>query len=210
MAQLELVRIDDAIAPISAPSRADHLVIAHMVAPSASVLDIGCGDGALLALLTRERGARARGFEMDPAKAQSCVQRGLAVVQGDAERDLDAFPSASFDYVVMSRSLQRLRRPHAALTQAARIGERVIVSVVNAGHWRNRLRLLGGRFAGADWGGEVMHPCTLRDLADAARAARLSIERAVPIARGQPGAPFANSLWRANLLGEEAVFLLAS
>lgn len=210
MAQLELVRDD--IRPVQpAPTpRADHQVIAHLVAEGASVLDIGCGDGALISLLARERQARARGFEMDAAKAQACVQRGLAVVQGDAERDLDAFPSASFDYVVMSRSLQRLMRPQTALRQAARIGERVIVSVVNAGHWSMRLKLLGGHFAGADWGGELMHPCTLRDLAEAARPARLTIERAVPISGGRPGAPFAKSLWRANLLAEEAVFLFAS
>ncbi len=209
MPHLDLVRRVDANTP-APPARADHQVIAHLVTEGASVLDIGCGDGALIALLTRERRARARGFEMDAAKAQACVQRGLAVVQGDAERDLDAFPSASFDYVVMSRALQRLKRPQAALKQAARIGERVIVSVVNSGHWRTRLRLLGGRFAGSDWGGELMHPCTLRDLAEAARNVRLHTERAVPISAGQPGAPFANSLWRANLLAEEAVFVLVS
>ena len=205
MAQLELVQPEP---PLESAARADHAAIALLVREGAKVLDLGCGDGALMSLLTHERGAIARGIEIDRAKAHSCVRRGLAVVQGDAEHDLEEFPSGAFDYVVLSRTLESLRRPRSTLKQAARIGERVIVSVANAGHWRARLRLLTkGRLAPADEAASAVF--TVRDFAEYARGMRLGIERATPLSGGHAGAPFAKQFWRANWFAEEAVFLLA-
>jgi methionine biosynthesis protein MetW len=208
MAQLELVHPApiDLDAPLSA--RGDHNIIAQMVDEGARVLDIGSGDGALITLLTRE-GAKARGMEIEPAKVHGCVKRGLSVVQGDADRDLSAFPSASFEYVVFSRSLQRLGDPEAALREAARIGERVIVTIANSGHWSGRFELMfGGRINKARRGREILHPMSIRDFVALARGLRMSVERAVPLSRNKPGAPFAKVLWRANWFAEEAVFLL--
>jgi methionine biosynthesis protein MetW len=207
MAQLELA--PPAAAPLDLVLRADHEAIALMVHEGARVLDIGCGDGTLISLLADERGAVARGIEIDQSKVHGCVRRGLPVVQADGERDLEDFPSGSYDVVVFSRTLQHLRRPQAALRQAARIGERVIVSIANAAHWRRRLRLLGqGRFARAE-DQDIAHAYSVRDFAEQARAMRLTVERAIPLSRGHAGAPFAKNLWRANWLAEEAVFLLA-
>lgn len=205
MAQLELVHP----APLlDLVARADHAAIALLVREGAKVLDIGCGDGALMSLLTNERGAIVRGIEIDRTKAHSCVRRGLAVVQGDVEHDLEEFPSGAFDYVVLARTLECLRRPRATLKQAARIGERVIVSTANAGHWRARMRLLTkGRLARADEAAGALF--TVRDFAEYARDMRLSIERATPLSGGHAGAPFAKQFWRANWFAEEAVFLLA-
>jgi methionine biosynthesis protein MetW len=203
MAQLELVH--PAPLDASAEPRGDHLVIAHMVSDGARVLDVGCGDGALMQLLARECGAKARGLEIDPNKAHRCVVRGLSVVQGDAERDLIEFPSAAFEYVIFSRTLQELRRPQAALKQAARIGEQVIVSITNAGRWDKRLQLMSKGRLGPS---EHLHRYTVRDFAELAHEMRLTIERAVPLSRGHPGAPFAKTIWRANWFCEEAVFLL--
>ncbi|WP_228126800.1 methionine biosynthesis protein MetW [Candidatus Viadribacter manganicus] len=204
MAQLELVH-PTPLELTSAEPRGDHLVISRMVNEGARVLDVGCGDGALMQLLARERGARVRGLEMDPNKAHRCVVRGMSVVQGDAERDLNEFPSGAFDYVIFSRTLQQLRRPQAALKQAARIGERVIVSISNAGRWDKRFQLLGkGRLGESEW----LHRYTVRDFADLARDMRLGIERAAPLSHGHAGAPFAKTIWRANWFCEEAVFLL--
>src|SRR5690606_8599262 len=105
-----------------------------------------------------------------------------------------------------SRTLQHLRRPMEALKQAGRIGERVIVSVGNSGHWSARMRLLlQGRLGDK----EVLHRYTVRDFATAARSERFTIEPAIPLSRGHEGAPFAKTLWRANWFAEEAVFLLA-
>ncbi len=186
--------------------RGDHEAIAALVSKGAQVLDVGCGDGALIRQLTRARHARARGLEIDPVKAHGCVVRGLSVVQGDAERDLDHFPSAAFEYVVFSHSLFCMRRPLAVLKTAARVGEQVIVAFDNAGQWRNRMRLMReGRLT--QWG--EASPVSVRDFAEAARELRLTVERALPISNGQAGAPFARILWQANWFAEQAVFLLS-
>jgi methionine biosynthesis protein MetW len=218
MAHLELVH---AVASDRELPRPDHEVIAQLIEHDARILDIGCGNGALLSLLSNERDARVRGIERDKIKARGCVARGFAVVQGDAEFDLGAFPANGFDYVILSHTLQCLANPREALRQAARIGMRVIVSVSNYGHWRTRLRLLAKgampppahRFTSrpAHWAdGDILRPSSIRDFAALAREERLSIETAVPLSGGKPGAPFAKNLWRANTFAEEAVFLLSS
>ena len=204
MAQLELVHP----APLdltSAEPRGDHFVISQMVSDGARVLDVGCGDGALMQLLVRECGAKVRGLEIDPNKAHRCVVRGMSVVQGDAERDLGEFPSGAFDFVVFSHTLQHFRRPQAALKQAGRIGAQVIVSIANAGRWDKRMQLLMQGRLGAS---EHLQRYSVRDSADLAREMRFGVERAVPLSRGHAGAPFAKTIWRANWFCEEAVFLL--
>lgn len=204
MAQLELIHP----APLDLAKReprGDHAVISQLVSDNARVLDIGCGDGGLIEMLTQERAARVRGLEIDPNRAHRCVVRGMSVVQGDAEHDLSDFPSAAFDYVIFSRVLQEFRRPHAALKQAARIGERVIVSIDNAGRWDKRMQLaFKGRLGASDH----LHLYTVRDFVDLCREMRLAVERAVPLSHGRAGAPFAKTVWRANWFCEEAVFLL--
>jgi methionine biosynthesis protein MetW len=206
MAKLELVHPAPLELTRTAPTPV-HRAIALMVREGARVLDVGCGDGALIDLLSSGRKARARGLEIDPVKVRACVRRGLSVVQGDAEGDLDQFPSAGFDYVIFSHSLLGMRRPEAALRTAARIGERVIVSFDNAAHWPNRFRFLSkGRIA--KWDGNAT--ASIRDFADTARDLRLTIERATPLSGGQLGAPFAKNLWRANWFAQQAVFLLAT
>ncbi len=211
-AQLELVHA----APLDFEERGprgDHAVIARMVDDGARVLDIGCGDGALISLLIRECKARARGLERDRVAVRACVARGLAVVQGDAVTDLAEFPSGAFEYVVLSHTLLQLPDPRDALKQAGRIGERVIVSVRNAAYWRKRYTLANtGRTVAsknAAWAdGDLVRRASIRDFADLARDMRFNIETAVPLTNGRPGAPFAKTLWRANYFAEEAVFLL--
>lgn len=204
MAQLELVH-PTPLELMSAEPRGDHLAISQMVSDGARVLDVGCGDGALLQLLKRECNARGRGLEIDPNKAHRCVVRGMSVVQGDAERDLGEFPSGAFEYIVFSRTLQHFRRPQAALKQAGRIGQQVIVSIANAGRWDKRVQMLTEGRLGPS---EHLQRYTVRDFADLAREMRFTIERAVPLSHGAAGAPFAKTIWRANWFAEEAVFLL--
>lgn len=208
MGQLELVQPLPLEPHDITHPRADHGAIAAFVRDGAKVLDVGAGDGALIALLQAKNGARVRGLELDPMNVHACVRRGFSVVQGDAERDLDDIPSGAFDYVVLSHTLQRVRRPAHVLKNAARIGERVIATVSNTAHWRARGRLLWRGRAGS-WDGESVRPTSIRDFVDFARSLRLTVERATPLSRGNAGAPFAKVLWRANLFAEEAVFLLA-
>lgn len=205
MAQLELVHSAAHDDRPGAP-RPDHAVMTHLIDEGARVLDIGCGDGALLALLARECKTRGSGLERNPALVRACIARGLSAAQGDADRDLADFPSGAFDVVIFSHTLLHLQDPRAALKQAARIGARVIVSIKNAAYSPARMKLaFGGRAANWD---QLHRAASVRDVAELARACRLSIETAVPLTKGRPGAPFAKVLWRANWFAEEAVFLL--
>ncbi len=126
--------------------RSDLAVIAQNVAPGSSVLDVGCGDGALMQALRDKRGCDARGLEIDPANVATCVAAGLSVIQGDADRDLAFYPDGAVDYAILSQTLQTTMRPREVLEELLRIGRKAFVSFPNFAHWRVRLSLLwGGR-----------------------------------------------------------------
>jgi len=126
--------------------RPDLALMARMVTPGTRLLDVGCGDGALMAVLRDEKQVDARGLELDAANVAAAVARGLSVVQGDADIDLGHYPAASFDYAVLSQTLQTTRRPDQVVDELLRIGRQAFVSFPNFAHWRGRLSLLwGGR-----------------------------------------------------------------
>ena len=126
--------------------RPDLAIIAANVAPGSRVLDVGCGDGALMAALRDERQCDARGLELDSDDVSTAMAKGLSVIQGDADTDLADYPQASFDYAILSQTLQTTRRPDHVLDQLLRIGQRAFVSFPNFAHWRVRASLLwGGR-----------------------------------------------------------------
>lgn len=126
--------------------RPDLAVIARNVASGSRVLDIGCGDGKLMAELVDRHGVDARGLEIDPALVERCVARGLSVVQGDADTDLANYPDKAFDYAILSQTLQTAARPDHMLDELLRVGRQAFVSFPNFAHWRTRIALmLGGR-----------------------------------------------------------------
>lgn len=126
--------------------RPDLAAIASAIAPTTRVLDIGCGDGALLAYLRADKQVDARGMEIDPNCVARCVAQGLSVVQGDANRDLADYPDKGFDYAVLSQTLQTAERPDQMLDQLLRVGRQAFVSFPNFAHWRTRSALMfGGR-----------------------------------------------------------------
>ena len=126
--------------------RPDLALIAAHVPAGARVLDVGCGDGALMAALRDDKGVDARGLEIDAGNVAAAVARGLSVIQGDADIDLADYPDASFDYAILSQTLQTARAPDAVLDELLRIGRRAFVSFPNFAHWRVRASLLwGGR-----------------------------------------------------------------
>ncbi|MEO6388460.1 MAG: methionine biosynthesis protein MetW [Croceibacterium sp.] len=122
--------------------RPDLAVIARHVAPGSRVLDVGCGEGELMAVLRGERQVDARGMEIDPGAVERCVARGLSVVQGDADRDLADYPDHAFDYAILSQTLQTAARPDLMLDQLLRIGRKAFVSFPNFAYWRMRASLL--------------------------------------------------------------------
>lgn len=126
--------------------RPDLAIIADRVAPGARVLDVGCGDGALMAALRDTKQVDARGLEINARNVSAAVSRGLSVIQGDADTDLADYPDASFDYAILSQTLQTARHPDLVLDHLLRIGRQAFISFPNFAHWRVRLSLLwGGR-----------------------------------------------------------------
>ena len=156
-----------------APTRADHLLIAEMVEPGSRVLDVGCGDGALLELLARTKAVDGRGIEISRERVSACVARGLSVIQGDADSDLSGYPDDAFDYAILSLTIQATRHPKVVLENLLRIARRAIVSFPNFGHWQIRLSLLAtGRMPRTPnlpdaWYDSLdAHLCTIEDFVD--------------------------------------------
>jgi methionine biosynthesis protein MetW len=191
--------------------RPDLAVIAANVAPGTRVLDVGCGDGALLAALRDERQVDARGLELDPHNVAECVARGLSVMQGDADSDLSDYPDAAFDYAILSQTLQTTKRPDLVLDELLRVGRKAFVSFPNFAHWGVRASLL--------WHGRMpvtrllpiawyetpnIHHVTVRDFRELVAAKGLSVEGAWFLS-GDRRIGDAAASWRA----EHAVFLLS-
>jgi len=191
--------------------RPDLAVIAANVAPGSRVLDVGCGDGALMSALRDQRRVDARGLEIDAGNVAECVARGLSVMQGDADTDLGDYPDASFDYAILSQTLQTTMRPDRVLEELLRIGRKAFVSFPNFAHWRVRLSLLWGgrmpvtRLLPVAWyATENIHHVTVDDFRALVAERGIRVESAWFL-RGDRQ----TSAAAANFRAEHAVFLLS-
>lgn len=196
--------------------RSDYRLVSDMVRPGTRVLDVGCGDGELLAHLARDKQVDARGIEISREGVAACVAKGLAVIQGDADTDLADYPDDCFDYVILSQTIQATRNPKTVLEQMLRIGRNAIVSFPNFGHWRIRTHLMfNGRMPVTEnlpdtwYDTPNIHFCTIRDFVALAEEIRARIVRADALdAAGKPvGVKMPWWFW--NLLGEQGIFWLA-
>ncbi|MFM5883845.1 MAG: methionine biosynthesis protein MetW [Novosphingobium sp.] len=191
--------------------RPDLAVIAANVAPGSRVLDIGCGDGALMAALRDQRRVDARGMELDPDNVAECVGKGLSVMQGDADSDLADYPDAALDYAILSQTLQTTKRPDQVLDELMRVGRKAFVSFPNFAHWKVRASLL--------WNGRMpvtrllpiawyetpnIHHVTVRDFRELVAGKGLRVEGSWFLS-GDARIGAAAATWRA----EHAVFLLS-
>jgi methionine biosynthesis protein MetW len=175
VAQLLATRPPSPDRPPSAARWQDE-IIATEIPLGARVLDLGCGDGALLERLTRQRRVRGQGVEIDPEAVFSCVERGVAVIQADLDEGLRRFPDQVFDVVVLEETLQTLSNPRDMLAEMLRVGRRGIVSFPNFAHWRVLVDLVArGRMPVTEWlpyqwyETANIHPFTLQDLLDWSR-----------------------------------------
>ncbi|MEF2553674.1 methionine biosynthesis protein MetW [Aurantimonas sp. A2-1-M11] len=198
-----------------AATRVDLEIIADLVTPGSRVLDVGCGDGALLALLEQRRQVDGRGMELSQHGVNECVARGLSVIQGDADRDLVHYPDDAFDYVILSQTIQATRHPKLVLSELLRIGNRAIVSFPNFGHWSIRYwvalrgRMPVTRNLHQTWyDTSNIHFCTIRDFVALAEEVGATVETAMALnSTGQRiGMKMPWAFW--NLFGQQAVFVL--
>ena len=195
--------------------RGDLQIVADMVQPGRRLLDVGCGDGALLDYLIHEMGVDGRGVELSTEGVNACVSHGLSVIQGDADTDLDDYPDGAFDYVVLSQTLQATRAPRDVLGNMLRIGRRAIVSFPNFGHWRVRVSLMfGGRMPVTNalphnwFDSPNIHSCTIEDFIQLCAEMGIVIERSVALNHRGARRRIRSNVAFANLAGEQAVFLL--
>ena len=117
-------------------------VISDLIEKDSHVLDVGCGDGVLMEFLVKEKKVNIRGIEISKAKVQNCIAKGLTIIEGNAENDLRQFPDKSFDYVILSQTLQAFLKPEKVISELLRIGKQAIVTIPNFGYWKIRLHLL--------------------------------------------------------------------
>lgn len=197
-------------------SRVDLLLIANRIQRGWRVLDVGCGDGALLRLLRDGYGVDARGIDVARDNVNAGVAQGLSVIQGDADQDLDTYPDNAFDAVILSQTIQATRNPRRVLEHLLRIGKRAYISLPNFGHWRIRTQIVfWGRMPvtrtiGHQWYDTPnIHLCTIRDFAELATEVGATIEHLIPLDR--KGRPFRESMpiGLANLIAPQALFVLS-
>lgn len=197
--------------------RVDLQLIADMIEPGSRVLDVGCGDGALLDYLVTFKDVDGRGIELSSDGVNACVSAGLPVIQGDANTDLFDYPDHAFDYVVLSQTLQAMQAPRATLEQLVRIGRRAIVSLPNFAHWRLRWHILmagrmpvSGNLPHQWFETPNIHLCSIRDFVSLCDELGIRIDRSVALDSDSLPLKFSQNLALANLFGDQAVFLLSA
>ena len=191
-------------------------IIANLLPPASRILDVGCGDGALIEALIKEKNIDARGIELEEDKVKECISKGLSVIEGNAETELSQFPDKAFDVVILSQTLQAFYQPENVLAQLLRIGERVIISIPNFGYWQIRASLL---FRGKmpvtkslpyTWYNTPnLHMCSIKDFYQFCEKKKIKIDRVIGINSEKTSSIYKINLEMKNLLSEVGIFLIS-
>ena len=190
-------------------------VIADLLPNNTRVLDVGCGDGALMDFLVKEKNIEVRGLELNQDNVQECIYKGLPVIQGNAETELYQFPKQSFDYVVLSQTLQAFYQPDKVLRELLRIGKSVVVSIPNFGYWKVRTSLLlfgkmpvTKTLPNTWFNTPNLHMCTIKDLFNYCEDQNIIIKKVIGVNENKISLIKKNNLEMKNLFYKLGVFLI--
>ena len=190
-------------------------VIADLLPNNSRVLDIGCGDGSLMHLLKKEKNIEVRGLELNQDNVQQCIHKGLPVIQGNAETELHQFPDQSFDYVILSQTLQAFYKPEEVLRNLLRIGKSVIVSIPNFGFWKVRIKLLifgempvTKTLPNTWYNTPNLHMCTIKDLFKFCEEKNINIKKVIGVNENSTSIIKKRNLEIKNLFSKLGIFLI--
>ena len=190
-------------------------IISDLIDKNSHVLDVGCGDGILMQFLIKEKKVNIRGIEISKTKVQNCIAKGLTIIEGNAEEDLKQFPDKSFDYVILSQTLQAFLSPEKVINELLRIGKQAIVTIPNFGYWKIRLHLL---FKGTmpvtrtlpdEWYNTPnIHLCTIKDFVFFSKAKNFKLSKSIALRNNLPSNIKNSNLNLKNLSSNLGIFLI--
>ena len=190
-------------------------IISDLINENSQVLDVGCGDGVLMEFLVQEKKVNIRGIEISKTKVQNCIAKGLTIIEGNAEEDLRQFPDKSFDYVILSQTLQAFLNPEKVINELLRIGKQAIVTIPNFGYWKIRLHLL---FKGTmpvtkilpdEWYNTPnIHLCTIKDFVFFSKDKNFKLSKSIALKDSQQSFITNSNLNLKNLSSNLGIFLI--
>ena len=190
-------------------------IISDLINENSHVLDVGCGDGILMEYLVKEKKVNIRGIEISKTKVQNCIAKGLTIIEGNAEEDLKQFPDKSFDYVVLSQTLQAFLNPEKVINELLRIGKQAIVTIPNFGYWKIRLDLLlkgtmpVTRTLPDEWYNTPnIHLCTIKDFVYFSKAKNFKLSKSIALRSNQLSYIKDGNLNLKNLSSNLGIFLI--
>ena len=192
-------------------------IISDLIAKNSHVLDVGCGDGILMEFLIKEKKVNIRGIEISKAKVQNCIAKGLTIIEGNAEDDLRQFPNKSFDYVILSQTLQAFLNPEKVIDELLRIGKQAIVTIPNFGYWKIGLHLLlkgtmpVTKTLPDEWYNTAnIHLCTIKDFVNFSRSKNFKLSKSIALKNDQQSFITNSNLNRKNFISNLGIFLIKS
>ena len=190
-------------------------VIADLIEKDKKVLDVGCADGILMKFLKDNKNTNIRGLEISKEKAQECIAKGLTVIEGNAEKDLKQFPDKSFDYVILSQTLQAFLNPELVLNELLRVGKKVIITIPNFGYWKVRLHLLLKgtmpitKTLPDEWHNTPnLHMCTIKDFVHFVKSRDIKIFKSIALNKLNSSLINERNLGIKNLSADLGIFLI--